>query len=43
VVGAAFGLEGGGPVLEQLLLPTVEHRRPQSKLVFTRSLRYLNG
>ena len=26
VIDAAFGLEGGGPVLEELLLPAVEYR-----------------
>jgi hypothetical protein len=33
VVGAGFGLESRGPVLEELLLSTVEHRRLQPKLV----------
>jgi hypothetical protein len=33
VIGAAFGLEGGGPVLAEFFLPTVEHRRLQSQLV----------
>ena len=33
VIGAAFGLEGGGPVFEEFLLPTVEHRWLQSQLV----------
>ena len=33
MIGTAFGLKGGGPVLEELLLPAVEHRRLQSQLV----------
>jgi hypothetical protein len=33
VIGADFGLKGGGPVLEELFLPTLEHRRLQPKLV----------
>ena len=33
VVGAGFGLEGGGPVFEELLLSAVKHRRLQAKLV----------
>ena len=33
MVGAAFGLEGGGPVLEEFLLPAVEDRWLQPQLV----------
>jgi len=33
VIGAAIGLEGGRPILEEFLLPAVEHRRLQSQLV----------
>jgi hypothetical protein len=33
VIGADFGLKGGAPVLEELFLPTLEHRRLQPKLV----------
>ena len=33
VVGAGFGLEGRGPVLEELLLPAVEYRRLQPQVV----------
>src|SRR6516162_3231057 len=33
VVGAGFGLESGGPVLEELFLPAVENRRLQPQFV----------
>ena len=33
MIGAALGLEGGGPVLEEFLLPPLEYRRLQTQLV----------